>query len=468
MLHGDLYESARALTYQPRDVYQYVIAELSDSDRRAVELALRYDWQGLWRREKQKLPDGDWLWCAFICGRGWGKTRTSMELLREWAEGGEDEYVAVVAATHMTLQRDLIFGPSGIMNISPPWFRPTYHPTKGELRWPRHPVTKIRMRATLMSGDKPDRIRGDEVSKALLDELPTCQDPHGVWMNVELMLRRGSNCRGVITCTLKRTGSGALFSRDLLWGQRGKDGKRRQREDLVIVQGSTSENDALDEKRRAQLRKRFEGTADEVTELDGGLPKEAEGALWIPEELDKFRVDTLPPDVSFVRVVTAVDPSRQAAGLGDLAGIMTGALGSDRHAYVYADDTIGAPPDVWMDRAVSAYELNRSDYGVYEQNRLGEDNVKLLAEKARAHRQRWNPVTARKKKRDRAEPVATLCSQGRVHIVGRLVELEDELVGWDPEEDESKQSPDRLDAFVHLVKELLLSEKAQRKPLVVR
>lgn len=468
MLNADLYASARALTYQPTEVYEYVISELSDADRRAVELALHYDWEGIWRRDKQKLPEGEYLWVAWICGRGFGKTRLSMELVRKWAEKGEDEYIAIVAATHLTLQRDLIFGPSGIMNVSPPWFRPSYHPTKGELRWPRHPVTGVRMRATLMSGDKPDRIRGDEVSKAVLDELPTWQDPNGGWMNVELMLRRGTNCLGVITCTLKRTGAGSLFSRDLLWGPRGKDGKRHQREDLVIVQGSTDENDALDAKRRAQLRRRFAGTADEVTELEGGLPKEAEGALWTVEILDEFRVETLPPDVVFERVVTAIDPTRQAAGLGDLCGIITGARGSDGHVYIYADNSLQASPDRWMDEGVVTYERNRSDYGVYEQNRLGEDNVKLLAEKARIHKQRWNPVTARGKKRDRAEPVATLYKQGRVHHIGFLTEAEDEMVGWDPDEPEKQQSPNRIDALAHLVKELLLSEKAQRKPLVIR
>ena len=468
MLKQSLYDAVRTLARQPWPIVRSVLSELNDSDRRALELVLRYDWPGLWRRHKQAPPPGDWLWCAFLCGRGWGKTRTSMELVRDCAENGEDEYTAIIAATHLTLQRDLIAGPSGIINISPPWFRPKYHPTKAELRWPKHPVTKVRMRATLMSGDKPDRIRGDEVSKAWLDELPTWQDPDNAWMNIELMLRRGADCRGYITCTLKRKGAGSLFSRDLLWGRRGEDGARRQRPDLVIVQGSTHENLELDAKTLAGFTRRFKGTADEITELEGGLPTEAEGALWIPEVFEQFRVETLPPDVSFERVVTSVDPTRQKVGAGDLAGIMTGALGSDRHVYLYADDTLRASPDVWMETAVGVYERNRSDYGIYEQNRLGEDNVVLFREKARPHGQRWNPVTSRGKKVDRAEPVATLYRQGRVHHVGILPEAEEEMCGWEPNESEKQASPNRIDAIVQLVKELLLSEQAQRKPLVVR
>jgi phage terminase large subunit-like protein len=237
---------------------------------------------------------------------------------------------------------------------------------------------------------------------------------------------------------------------------------------MIVVQGSTYENDALDQKTRDGFMRRFEGTADAVTELEGGLPKEAEGALWTPESIQEFRVPAIPAGVTLERIVTAVDPTRQRVGAGDLAGIMTGALGSDKHAYVYADNTLAAGPERWMDEAVAAYEINRSDYGVYEQNRLPPDYVTLLRERANRHGQHWKPVTARKQKVERAEPVAALCRSGRVHHVGYLPELEEEQCGWDPHENERQSSPNRIDAFVHLVRELLLSEQAQRKPLIVR
>lgn len=467
VIHQNLYDSARHLATQPYPVVRRVLSELSDTDANVLELALTYDWPSL-RRNKQILPTGDWLWCLFSCGRGWGKTTTSMNLLRQFAEDGQDEYVAVIAATHKTLGRDLIDGPSGIMAISPPWFKPTYNERKAELRWPTHPTTHARMRATLMTGEKPDRIRGDEVSKALLDELPTWQNPYDAWMNVELILRRGSNRRGIITCTQKRTGAGSLFSRDLLWGPRGTDNVRHQRTDMVVVQGSTYENDALDIKTRDGFLKRFEGTADEVTELDGGLPTEAEGALWTPEIIEEFRVPSIPIGVTLVRSVVAVDPTRQRVGAGDLAGIIVGALGSDGHAYVYADKTLSASPEIWMDEAVSTYTLWHCDYGIYEQNRLPEDYVTLLRTRANLHSQSWKPVTARKKKVERAEPVASLCRSGKVHHVGVMTELEEEQCGWDPHANEKQESPNRIDAFVHLIRELLLSEQAQRKPLIVR
>ena len=468
MLRESLYEATRELARQPFPTVRAVVDELADKDRRAVELALRYDWPGMWRRPKQQLPKGDWLWALYSCGRGWGKTRASMEFLRGFAEGGEDEYVAVVGATHLTLQRDLLAGPSGILTISPPWFRPTYHPTKSELRWPKHPVTGVRMRAALMSGDKPDRIRGTEVSKALLDEMPTWQDPTDAWMNIELILRRGTNRRGIITCTLKRKGAGSLFSRDLLWGKRGADGVRRQRPDMVTIHGATEENRALDRKTIEDFKRRFGGTADEVTELEGKLPTEAEGALWIPEDIERFRVDAVPVGVKFDRVVTSVDPTRSKSGAGDLCGIITGALGSDGHAYIFSDDTLRAPPEIWIEAAIGVAERNRSDYGIYEQNRMGDDLVILIEEKARRHRQSWKPITARKDKRDRAEPVAALCRSGRVHHIGHLPELEEEQCAWDPEVPERQASPDRIDAYVHLNRELLLSETARRKKLVVR
>lgn len=466
MIRESLYSAARELVRQPWPIVREVLSGLSNPDKRALELVLKYDWAGLYRREKQRPPPGDWLWCAWLCGRGFGKTRTSTELIRECAENGEDEYVSVIAATSLTLKRDMIDGPSGIMNVSPPWFRPTHHPTRAELRWPKHPLTGVRMRATLMSGEKPDRIRGDEVSKAFLDELPTWQSPELSWTNVELMLRRGANCRGYITATLKRSGPGSLFSRDLLWGKRGEDGVRRPRPDLVVIHGHTSENTYLDEKTRAGFMRRFGGTADEVTELAGGLPREAEGALWVPEIIEQFRVELIPPGVTLERVITVVDPSRSKVGTGDIAGIITMGLGSDKHVYVFADDSLRKPPDVWMEKAVSVAELHRVDEGIYEQNRLGEDLVTLLREKARASGQHWRPVTARGTKLERAEPVSVLYKAGRVHHVGALPELEEEQCAWDPKE--KHESPNRIDALVHGVRELLLSETAQRKPLVVR
>jgi len=463
MLHEELYREVTSIARMPAWLRDLAIEEMSDGDAALAEAIIKYDWPQ-WRRRKQILPPGDWRWCLFACGRGWGKTRLASEILRDAAESGAHEHMALAGATFLTLQRDLLLGPSGVLAISPPWFRPEYIFTKSELRYPRHPVTGVRTRVILLSGDKPDRIRGAEVSFMVLDELATWTDPGQGWMNADLILRRGHHPRGIITTTLKRKGGGAGFSRDLLYGRKGDDGKRAQRPDMVVVRGATMENIALDERVRKGFEARFKGTPDEVTELEGGLPQEAEGALWSREIIDQFRVNLIPQGVAIDRVIVSVDPSRSKYGTGDLCGILTMGKGSDGHVYVWADRTTRGAPDQWIGEAVNAVNVDRADQGIYEQNRLGEDNVALLEERARALGQSWKPVTARGTKEQRAEPIASLYKAGRVHHVGELVEAEEEMCGWDPKE--TKESPNRIDAIVHGVKHLLLSEEAARPPLV--
>jgi phage terminase large subunit-like protein len=62
-------------------------------------------------------------------------------------------------------------------------------------------------------------------------------------------------------------------------------------------------------------------------------------------------------------------------------------------------------------------------------------------------------VHASRGKQTRAEPVAALYEQGRVHHVGNLPDLEEQLVSWVPGEN----SPDRLDALVHALTNLMVT-----------
>lgn len=465
MIAQDVYEAARQLVPLSKDLRNRVLDQMTDAEIKVTYEAIKYDWP-LWRREKQRLPKGDWRWCLFACGRGFGKTRTSTEILREAAESGQHSYVSLIGATATTTKRTLLYGPAGIMTISPPWFRPTVFSVEEKLVWPKHSITGVQMVCYLMSGEDPDRIRGSEVSLAVCDELSTWNRPEEGWRNIDLTLRHGPDPRGVICVTPKRTGSGVAFSKDLLYGRRGIDGKRRQREDMVIVSGSSVENVDIAESTRKRWEAAYRGTADEISELHGQLPLEAENALWKQETLDGFRVDGIPPGISIERVITSVDPTRSKTGSGDLCGIITLARGTDGHVYVFADDSLRASPGVWINRAISVAAQHRSDQGIFEQNRLGEDNATLLMTRARELKQSWKPVTARGTKKQRAEPIAALYTAGRVHHAGQLPELEEEQTGWNP--DESTESPNRIDALVHGVKHLLLSEEATRPKLIAR
>jgi len=465
MIAQPVFDTARELAASHREISQAVLDEMSNQELKLTYEALLYDWE-MWRRPKQILPEGDWKWCLYSAGRGFGKTRTLTEILREAAEGGEHTYTSLIAATSVTMKRTLLHGPAGIFTISPPWFRPKLMSVDEMLVWPKHPVTGVQMICYLMSGEDPDRIRGSEVSLAILDELTTWNRPDEGWRNIDLTLRHGPNPRGVIGVTPKRTGAGVHFSKDLLFGPRGLDGKRRLREDLVIVHGSTTENVSLAANTLRRWEQSYRGTADEMTELEGRLPLEAENALWHLETIDTFRVENIPPGVRIDRVIVSLDPSRSKTGARDLCGNITCAKGSDGHVYIFSDDTMRADPDTWINRGIAVYTRQRADYGIYEANRLGEDNVRLIESRARDAEQRWKPITARGTKRQRAEPIAAEYKAGRVHHVGVFPELEEEQTGWDP--DETKESPNRIDALVHGVKELLLDASSTQRPLRVR
>jgi phage terminase large subunit-like protein len=73
----------------------------------------------------------------------------------------------------------------------------------------------------------------------------------------------------------------------------------------------------------------------------------------------------------------------------------------------------------------------------------------------------YRKVTASRGKRVRAEPVAALYEQGRVHHVGLFPRLEEQMLEWTPD---APKSPDRLDALVWAVTDLLLDQpKRQRR-----
>jgi phage terminase large subunit-like protein len=91
-----------------------------------------------------------------LMGRGAGKTRAAAEWVRRRVESGAARRLALVGATAADVRDTMIDGESGILAISPPWFRPRYEPTKRRLTWPNG------ARATTFTADEPDRLRGPQ------------------------------------------------------------------------------------------------------------------------------------------------------------------------------------------------------------------------------------------------------------------------------------------------------------------
>jgi predicted phage terminase large subunit-like protein len=152
------------------------------------------------------------------------------------------------------------------------------------------------------------------------------------------------------------------------------------------------------------------------------------------------------------RIVIGVDPAISSHEDSDLTGIIVAGVGIDRNAYVLADLSCKLSPDGWARRVVTAYRDYEADRIVAERNQGG-DLVESVIRTADPNVS-FKAVHATRGKAIRAEPIAALYEQGRVFHVEPLQELEDEMVNWSPAH--STKSPDRLDALVWAMHELMI------------
>lgn len=187
----------------------------------------------------------------------------------------------------------------------------------------------------------------------------------------------------------------------------------------------------------------------------GEWASEVQGALWTSEVLDRLRVAQAP---KMARVVVAVDPSG-ASGADDGSddiGIVVAGKGIDGRGYVLADWTVNLSPAGWARRAVEAFDHFGGDRIVAETNFGGamvEAVIKAVRKTAPV-----KLVTASRGKIARAEPVAALYEQDRVSHVGPLADLEDQMMNMTPAGYVGEGSPDRADALVWALSELMLGE----------
>lgn len=198
----------------------------------------------------------------------------------------------------------------------------------------------------------------------------------------------------------------------------------------------------------------------------GEWASDINGALWALEDrratdgkvmpgLDSLRVAVAP---EFQRVVVAVDPSgTRGDGDGDDIGIVVVGLGIDSHAYVIEDGTCQMSPEGWGRRAVDLYHYHNADRIVGERN-FGGDMVRFTVATA-DKRASFKEVSASRGKSVRAEPISALYEQGRVHHVGDFPDLEDQMCNFTASGFIGEGSPDRADALVWAITELMLGDE---------
>jgi phage terminase large subunit-like protein len=191
----------------------------------------------------------------------------------------------------------------------------------------------------------------------------------------------------------------------------------------------------------------YEGTTLGQQELHAALLDQMPGALWTRALLQRTREPDAKPN--FRRIVVAIDPAVTATEESSETGIIVAGLADNGHAYVLEDRSGRLSPDTWAKRAVFAYHDHKADRIIGEQNNGG-DLVRHAIQTVDPNVS-YKAVIASKGKHTRAEPVAALYEQGKVHHIGVFPQLEDQQCTWRPGED----SPDRMDALVWAITELL-------------
>lgn len=416
-------------TLLPHNRIYSLLQDLSSHERRF----LWHHWP-LWARDNQRPPQdksskNPWRVWAILAGRGFGKTRTGAEWIRDlvWHKGVKR--IGLIGPTFCDVRDVMIEGESGLMAISPPWEKPKWESSKRKLTWPNG------AQALALSAEEPDRLRGLQYEAVWCDELASWRQKTA-WDMMMFGLRLGGNPRALITTTPK----------PLPWLK-----KILASSQTHVTRGSSYDNQAnLPAVFFDQILKAYEGTQLGRQEIYADFIETEQGCLWSWPVIEKCR--SAKPS-SFKRVIIAVDPAITATAKSDETGIMVMGQGADGITYVIEDGSLKGGPSLWGARVIELYHKHKADRVVAEVNQGGDLVESLL----RSHDRHvsYKSVRATRGKYIRAEPVAALYEQSKVRHIGIFKNLEQQLCTWQP----GRASPDRLDALVWGVTYLMLGVK---------
>lgn len=424
----------QTLEKAPQEVKERFIEALDEE----ILSAIPYMWK-FWARDNQigpENPDAN-IW-FIMTGRGWGKTRTAAEYIRDLVMNEGYRRPAIVGRNAPDVRDIMVEGPSGLMNISPPG-EVFYEPSKKKIYWNNGAIGAI------YYGSEPRSLRGPEHDCAWCDEIAYWQYVKETFMNLEMGLRIGQKPMIVVSCTPRPI----KFIRDLV-----------KRPTVSITYGKTQDNkENLSTIFIDLVQREYGGTRLGRQELEGQLLDDNPYALWKRKWIDANRLSnflktdpygnkTKLPDMwkMGIGVDPAVSANEDSAETGIIgAGIAEAMPGMQRqedpHFYIFDDVSMKGTPKEWSDAVVALYEKLEADKVIGEVNNGG-DLVEANIPRP------FLGVHASRGKAIRAEPVSTLYEQGRVHHIGSFPELEDQCCEWDPTTD---VSPDRMDALVWII-----------------
>ena len=414
---------AEKLAALPFEEQEKFLNSLTDEQRES----LLYDWRGFHARPKQIAPDTDWdIWMA-LAGRGFGKTRSGAEWVREMCTGDSPIRMAIISETQKDLEEVMVEGVSGILSCCHPDEMPTYLKKPVKLKWPNGSLV-LGYTATT-----PEVLRGPQFHAAWCDELAKWRYARETWEQLQFGLRLGDHPKVFITTTPRPI----QLMKDLIAGTEGK---------IEIVKGSTLDNRSnLSPKYLKSVLKKYSGTRLGRQELDAEMLGDMPGALWTQGQIDTYRVNLEEKVPEMSRTVVAVDIAVSNTENSDEHGIMVcGVHGGT--GYLIEDGSLKGSPVEWARRAIGLMDKHGA-YGIVVETNQGGDLIRQTLESVR-------PgvcvieVRASKGKHVRAAPIASLAEQGRIRHIGNFPSLEEQLTLMTQEGYQGSDSPDRLDAYV--------------------
>lgn len=409
-----------------------------------------------WALEDHQLPPaGDWITWVVLGGRGAGKTRAGSEWIRRQVEGsspgdpGLCSRIALVGETIEQAREVMIFGESGILRCSPPDRRPEWNSSRRLLLWPNGATAQV------FSASDPERLRGPQFDCAWCDELAKWKKGQDAWDMLQFGLRLGNHPRQIVTTTPRNNDLlRAILEAPL----------------SVVTKAATAANEMhLAKSFLNAVTKEYQGTRLGRQELDGELIAELEGALWSWSSLDRARA-IIARDLD--RIVVAVDPPVTSGSGADECGIIVAGATQqgppqDWAAEVIHDGSIkGATPQAWAQRAVDVFHEFGADRLVAEINQGG-DLVAALIRQIDPMIS-FRGVRASRGKVARAEPVAALYEQGRVTHRAPFSDLERQMTNMTGAGFCGRGSPDRVDALVWAITDLMIDPAAAHRAPRVR
>jgi phage terminase large subunit-like protein len=386
---------------------------------------------------------GPWTTWLVLGGRGAGKTRLGAEFVRALALGtppyASEPHgrIALVGETEHDVREVMIEGASGLLTMAPRGERPEWSPSRRRLEWGNGAVAQV------FSAEDPESLRGPQFDAAWCDELAKWRRAEDTFDMLQFGLRLGARPRQLVTTTPRPS----RLIRRLIADPR-----------TAVTRAATHANEKhLSPAFLSEIVERYKGTRLGRQEILGEIIEDRPDALWSRAMIEAARVDAAPP---LARIVVGIDPPAASRPGSDACGIVAAGRTEDGTVYVLEDATAaGLAPAGWAAKAIALYRRLQADTLVAEVN-MGGDMVRAVLRQVDASAP-VKTVHATRGKWLRAEPVAAMYAQGKVKHVRPFEELEDQMCDVGVSGLSSGRSPDRLDALVWAVTELVIRPRAE-------